>query len=86
MMARGIDDEFARLSLSRQRRYQLRRMARGLCEKCGDVALLGMVHCERCRNAVRVSARRRTGAVKVYTNTKFARATKNDPLTRSTKG
>lgn len=39
MSRRAIQDEFASLSISRQRKYQLRMRRDGRCEKCGEPAV-----------------------------------------------
>lgn len=46
-----INDEFAGLDVSRQRRYQLRKQAKSLCTQCGDPSLPGMSRCKPCHIA-----------------------------------
>lgn len=41
MSRRKIDDEFACLPISRQRKYQLRKQRDKLCTECGDPAAQG---------------------------------------------
>lgn len=36
---KSIQDEFTNLSISRQRKWQLRKRKEGRCEVCGDVAV-----------------------------------------------
>lgn len=45
----AIADEFSALPCSRQRKYQLRREARGLCRLCGKPAAEGSGLCEKHR-------------------------------------
>lgn len=40
-MKRPIDDEFALLPISRQRKYQLRRARDGRCTQCGEPVVQG---------------------------------------------
>ena len=40
-MRRRIDDEFTRLKISRQRKYQLRMKREGRCTECGEPAVQG---------------------------------------------
>jgi hypothetical protein len=43
-----IRDDFTSLKVSRQRRYQLRRLARGLCQQCGKRPLVTLAYCQEC--------------------------------------
>lgn len=70
---RKIDDEFSSIP-SKQRRYQLRKLAEGRCERCGQPAIWDMVSCKACVKYNRRLARGRIGAVREYENTKFKRA------------
>lgn len=45
-MPKLIQDEFTRLKISDQRRYQLRREKKGLCRLCGSPVLTGKTYCE----------------------------------------
>lgn len=65
--------------LSRQRRWQLARRARGLCEQCGAVAISGMARCKTCHEKVLAYNHRVQGCKRPYQNTKFARAVSADP-------
>lgn len=40
-----IQDKFTSMRVSRQRRYQLRKEAAGLCRICGDVCARKQVYC-----------------------------------------
>ena len=40
-MRKRIEDEFTKLPISRQRKYQLRMQRDKRCTECGDVALAG---------------------------------------------
>lgn len=46
-MPRLIQDEFSGLPISRQRRYQMRKLAAGRCRLCGAPAMVGHPVCER---------------------------------------
>lgn len=75
-MGAPISDQFAGLSVSRQRRYQLRKKARGLCTQCGKPALADMTHCAGCHPKVMNGVYRHQGAPSFKRpNTKFIRAT-----------
>lgn len=69
-----IHDQFTALAVSKQRRYQLRREAKGLCSQCGEKAVSGMIHCERCHDLALSRNRQRRGCKKRLVNTKFNRA------------
>jgi hypothetical protein len=56
-------DKFARLKISRQRRYQLRHMAAGLCYRCPRKAVLGH-HCLVHAILTRERARKTNGCKK----------------------
>jgi hypothetical protein len=43
-----IKDQFTNLPISRQRRYQLRRLAKGLCSICGKRKITSESLCSRC--------------------------------------
>ena len=43
-----IQDKFAKLDVSRQRKYQLRRQAEGLCVMCGRRKLVTRTLCATC--------------------------------------
>jgi len=42
---KAIQDEFAMLPLSRQRKYQLRKLKDGVCPECGEARHQGSVFC-----------------------------------------
>lgn len=44
-MSKQIQDKFTGMAISRQRKYQLRREARGLCRTCGSKAVKGTKYC-----------------------------------------
>jgi len=67
-----INDEFTNANISRQRRYQLRRSARGLCQTCGRPAMPCFIRCEQCHKKV-LKANRRHQGPKRYANTKYTR-------------
>ena len=72
---RQIKDRFTNLPISRQRKYQLRKKARGLCEDCGQPALKDSVRCRRCLIRGREQQRQRLGCKRRYFNTiGYARA------------
>jgi len=60
-----ILDRFSKLPISRQRRYQLRHQAKGLCEKCTAKRVTG-THCLKHAVESRDAAARRKGCVKKY--------------------
>lgn len=75
-MGTPIKDEFAGMDLSRQRRYQLRRKAKGLCVQCGKPALPGMTACEPCHRLRYKRVQRYQGEPKApRVNTKFSQVT-----------
>lgn len=75
-MVRMIKDEFADLDVSRQRRYQLRKSAKGLCPQCGKPALKDMRFCATCHPKHMALGYRYKGQPKhKAANTKFIRAT-----------
>lgn len=43
-----IKDKFTGLKISKQRRYQLRKMAAGLCRQCGSPKEGGLFFCNYC--------------------------------------
>lgn len=47
-MPAPIKDEFTNRPISRQRKYQLRKLRAGLCKQCGKTAMPDSVHCDRC--------------------------------------
>lgn len=49
-------------NLSRQRRYQLKRIAEGKCPRCGNPLAAGMACCEQCAVKMREATRRRRGS------------------------
>jgi len=60
-----IKDKYTNLKLSRQRKYQLRHVDKGLCIKCDDVAITGgccLKHAVQNRELVRI----RMGHVKRF--------------------
>jgi hypothetical protein len=48
-------------TLSRQRRYQLRKREKGLCVICGKNPLLAGERCRECNERFKVNARKRGG-------------------------
>jgi predicted amidophosphoribosyltransferase len=75
-MGAPIKDEFSDSNISRQRRYQLRRVAKGLCSNCGAVALDDMTRCAKCHKKLMRHVRRHQGKpARKRSNTKFIRAT-----------
>ena len=69
-MPKIISDKFSKLKISRQRKWQLRRQAAGLCILCGDKAVVS-VHCLKHAIAQREQARKQFGCKR-----------KNNSLTR----
>ena len=59
-MPKIISDKFSKLKISRQRKWQLRRKAAGLCVRCGDKAVVGD-HCLKHAIAKRERARKQFG-------------------------
>ena len=59
---RLIQDKFTSLKVSRQRRYQLRREAAGLCRLCGDKATPESAYCKKHLAAQRRHVRRNNSA------------------------
>jgi len=57
-MRKPIKDKFARLKVSRQRKYQLRMLARRRCIICGERAVT-VSHCLRHAVEVREASRKR---------------------------
>jgi hypothetical protein len=57
-MTTPIKDKFARLKVSRQRKYQLRMLAKGRCLLCGEPAVTSS-HCLRHAIACRENFRAR---------------------------
>ena len=49
------------MELSSQRRWQLRKVSLGLCEKCGKQARSGHISCDRCGIKSRERQRARMG-------------------------
>lgn len=76
----AIQDQFAGLEVSRQRRYQLRKQALGLCMNCGtEPALKDMTRCSGCHKKLMKHVHRHQGKPKrKRSNTKFSRATQAD--------
>lgn len=58
-MPKLIIDRFTSLPISRQERYQLRRLEAGRCRQCGEPETVATI-CPRCRknNTVRMRAER----------------------------
>lgn len=48
-----IVDAFTDLPVSRQRKWQLRRQAAGLCEKCGQPSIPDAAQCLKCLKKAR---------------------------------
>ena len=60
--SRGRDEEGAMGGLSRQRAWQLDRISRGLCEKCGrERSGLSHVFCDSCAEKARLYYRGKGG-------------------------
>jgi hypothetical protein len=50
---KAIEDTFADLPISRQRRYQLRKKAQSKCQQCGSRFInRGFAHCRKCAQKV----------------------------------
>jgi hypothetical protein len=62
----AIKDEFARLRISKQRKYQLRMQRDGRCTKCGDAVAAGANYCLKHAVQARERMRRVTGARRRY--------------------
>lgn len=60
-MGRKKIDDGLDPSLSRQRRYQLRKRKEQKCQQCGASPLFTKDHCERCVERRRAAARKKTG-------------------------
>jgi len=74
-MSKRIIDEFSDLPYGRQRIWQLRKLAKGLCAFCGRPAVPGMTQCVSCHDKTLSAVRKKRGIVKMFANTKFIRAT-----------
>lgn len=61
MTTKKIIDEFTDLPISRQRKYQLRRVKKGVCISCGRPLFLGGRFCEKHYNRNQQVARKREG-------------------------
>jgi hypothetical protein len=60
-MGKAIRDRFAKLKISRQYRYQLRRHAAGLCQRCGTEPNFGAHYCLGCTIKIRDQVNKRDG-------------------------
>jgi predicted amidophosphoribosyltransferase len=60
-----IIDQFSGLGISRQRKYQLRREAKGLCMQCGDKTEFGLKLCPAC-NRKNVKRMRKSNGCKSW--------------------
>ena len=72
----AIQDQFTNLKISRQRKWQWRRRAAGLCDCCGQPVLPGMSKCLKHHTECREYARERKGVKRSSKNTKFTRLAK----------
>lgn len=52
--------------MSRQRKWQLKKIAEGKCPKCGEIRVAGACLCPRCLQMQRERQRIKRGSVKVY--------------------
>jgi hypothetical protein len=70
---------------SRQRQWQEKRLAQGLCIQCGAEPLLTKNHGRKCAKRIREAARRRTSATRRYKNSKSYQTVlaKNIPAQRA---
>jgi hypothetical protein len=67
-----ILDQFTHLDLKRQRKYQLRKAAAGLCMMCGKPEVMKGL-CEKHYKQALDYSRKRIGVTKFLKNTKFNR-------------
>jgi len=67
-MRRRIDDEFTNLTISRQRKYQLRKQRDKRCTECGEPAEVGS-RCLKHLIKARERQRKKRGLKRRYYNT-----------------
>lgn len=60
-----INDRFTKLKLSKQRKWQLRRLKKGMCILCGE-PLATATYCLKHAVATREASRKRRGSKKKY--------------------
>lgn len=65
-MPKVIQDEFSKLMVSRQRKYQLRKRKANRCQVCGKPNADGATHCLPHLVAARERARKRKGCKARY--------------------
>ena len=71
MSTKRIKDEFARLPISRQRKYQLRHKRDGRCETCGDPAFRGTARCIKHLVKARENQRKKYGCKRRYNTVSY---------------
>ena len=82
-MRRAIIDEFTRLKISRQRKYQLRMQRDKRCSECGEPVVQGS-RCLKHLVRTRERQRRKRGLKRRYTNAlSYRLAAQNSKVNRS---
>lgn len=66
-MSKAIQDEFTALPISRQRKWQLRQIKRGRCQRCGQQIIKGSKdYCLECMMKMNHHARKKLGHKRHY--------------------